>query len=59
MPEGDDELVATFGEVVHRVFCVCGFRNGIRFMMCRPSQPYQYDHDPFMGRGFVDYSGRF
>ena len=45
MPEGDDELVITFGEVMHRVFCVCGFGNGIRFMMCRPSQPYQYDHD--------------
>ena len=28
-----------------RYLCEYGFGNGIRFMMCRPSQPYQYDHD--------------
>ena len=37
--------VATYEEVVHDVyFGVSGFGNGVRFMMCRPSQPYMCDH---------------
>ena len=45
MPEGDDELGGHSGEVANQVyFGVSGFRNGFKFMMCRPSEPYMCDH---------------
>ena len=34
-----------------RYLCEYGFGNGNRFMMCRPSQPYQYDHVTPYGTG--------
>lgn len=45
MPEGDDELGSHFRKSgALGILSVYGFGNGIRFMMCQPSQPYLYDH---------------
>ena len=60
MPEGDDELVITFGEVMHRCFCVSmvSERGLIYDVSTVPTLPVRPRY-PFMGRGFVDYSGRY
>ena len=46
MPEGDDELVITFGEVMHRWFCVSMVSEMGLDLWCvdRPNLT-QYDHD--------------